>query len=70
MDNNNELKPRCLKIKAAAKYIAKSVWKLRNLTQAGRIRYIPGDGPTSPWTYDIKALDEYIEKSQIIFPQF
>jgi helix-turn-helix protein len=61
---------RCLNAEEAAAYIGRSKWKLRNLTQAGKIPYIPGDGPTAPWLWDINDLDKYIEESKIVFPQF
>jgi excisionase family DNA binding protein len=59
----NIIKPRLLKIKAAAAYLAVSTWKLRNLVQAGAIQYIPGAG-TSPWRFDLQDLDEYIDRNR------
>lgn len=55
---------RLIKIKQAAKYLGMSVWRLRNLTQQGRIRHIPGEG-TAPWLYDIVDLDKFIESSKV-----
>ena len=63
------MEKRCFKAKEAAAYICASVWKLRNLTQAGKIPYRPGEG-TAPWVYDISDLDKYIEESKVTFPQF
>jgi hypothetical protein len=56
--------PRLLKAKQAAAYICVSVWKLRNLTQAGEIPYIPGEG-TAPWLYDRADLDRWVERAKV-----
>lgn len=58
---------RLLKIKAAAKYLGMSTWKLRNLTQQGRIPYIPGESSTAPWLYDREDLVEYIRSAKVRF---
>jgi excisionase family DNA binding protein len=59
------MESRLLKIKAAAQYLGISSWKLRNLTQHGRIPYIPGESGTAPWLYDRQDLDAYIESSKM-----
>jgi hypothetical protein len=53
--------PRVLKTKQAAQYLAMSAWKLRNIVQAGEIACIIGDG-TSPWLFDLRDLDKWIER--------
>jgi excisionase family DNA binding protein len=56
-----QIVPRLLKAKSAAKYLSMSTWKLRNLVQAGEIPCVIGDG-TSPWLFDIKDLNAWIER--------
>jgi excisionase family DNA binding protein len=58
------MEPRLLKSKEAAKYLGMSTWKLRNLTQQGRIPYIPGESSTAPWLYDREDLDKYIRSAK------
>jgi len=58
--------PRLVKTKQAAEYLAISEWKLRNLVQQGLIPYIEDGGGTSPWRFDIRDLDEYVERSRRI----
>ena len=58
------LAPRLMKTKQAAEYLAISQWKLRNLVQLGLIPYIEDGGGTSPWRFDIRDLDEYIQRSR------
>jgi len=62
------VKPRLVKIKAAAAYLAKSPCSIRCLVQTGRLRYIPGDGPTAPWLFDVRELDAFIEREQQCLP--
>jgi excisionase family DNA binding protein len=57
--------PRLVKTKQAAEYMAISRWKLRNLVQQGLIPYIE-DG-TSPWRFDLRDLDAYIERRRRVF---
>lgn len=56
--------PRLVKTKQAAEYLAISQWKLRNLVQEGLIPYIEDGGGTSPWRFDVRDLDAYIERSR------
>ncbi len=56
--------PRLVKTKQAAEYLAISEWKLRHLVQQGLIPYIEDGGGTSPWRFDIRDLDEYIQRSR------
>jgi excisionase family DNA binding protein len=55
---------RLVKTKQAAEYLAISQWKLRNLVQQGLIPYIEDGGGTSPWRFDLRDLDAYIERSR------
>lgn len=56
--------PRLVKTKQAAEYLAISQWKLRNLVQQGLIPYIEDGGGTSPWRFDVRDLDAYVERSR------
>jgi len=58
------LVPRLVKTKQAAEYLAISQWKLRNLVQQGLLPYIEDGGGTSPWRFDVRDLDTYIERSR------
>jgi excisionase family DNA binding protein len=60
-----QITPRLLKIKQAAVYLNCSPWKIRNLVQQGGIPYLPGEGSTAPWTFDIRDLDAYIESAEV-----
>jgi excisionase family DNA binding protein len=55
---------RLVKTKQAADYLAISPWKLRNLVQQGLIPYIEDGGGTSPWRFDIRDLDAYVDRSR------
>jgi excisionase family DNA binding protein len=61
---NYAVAPRLVRVKQAAAYLAISPWKLRNLVQQGLIPYIEDGGGTSPWRFDIRDLDEYIERNR------
>jgi excisionase family DNA binding protein len=56
--------PRLVKTKQAAEYLAISEWKLRNLVQQGVIPFIEDGGGTSPWRFDLRDLDAYVERSR------
>ncbi len=60
------LAPRLVKTTQAAEYLAISQWKLGNLVQQGLIPYIEDGGGTSPWRFDVRDLDAYIERSRRI----
>jgi excisionase family DNA binding protein len=53
-----------VKTKQAAEYLAISPWKLRSLVQQGLIPYIEDGGGTSPWRFDVRDLDTYVERSR------
>jgi len=59
--HRRDIAPRLLKTRQAAQYLSVSPWKLRNLVQSDEMPYIPGEG-TSPWLFDIKDLDNWIER--------
>jgi excisionase family DNA binding protein len=61
MIESTVITPRVLKTRQAARYLAISTWKLRNLVQSGEIPCILGDG-TSPWLFDRWDLDHWIER--------
>jgi len=61
---DGSISARLVKTKQAAEYLAISQWKLRNLVQRGLIPYIEDGGGTSPWRFDIRDLDAYIERSR------
>jgi excisionase family DNA binding protein len=56
-----------MKTKRAAEYLAITQWKLRNLVQQGLIPYIEDGGGASPWRFDLRDLDAYIERSRRVF---
>ena len=60
-----QIRPRLLKTKTAATYIGRSPSKLRQMALGGEIPYIPGDGSTSPWLFDTKDLDAWVERSKV-----
>jgi excisionase family DNA binding protein len=62
--SNYPIPPRLLKTKQAAEYLAISPWKLRNLVQEGLLPFIEDGGVTSPWRFDVRDLDAYIERSR------
>jgi excisionase family DNA binding protein len=63
MNDCTVITPRILKTRDAARYLGVSAWKLRNLVQGGEIPCILGDG-TSPWLFDIRDLDNWIERNK------
>jgi len=58
-----ELQPRLLKLKDAAKYLATSPGSLRRIIQDGLIPVIKADA-TQPWRVDRLDLDRYIEREK------
>jgi len=61
MSKTTIITPRLLKTRDAAHYLSISAWKLRNLVQTGEIACIMGD-VTGPWLFDIRDLDNWIER--------
>jgi len=61
---SNVIPPRLVKTRQAAEYLGISQWKLRNLVQQGLLLFIEDGGVTSPWRFDVRDLDAYIEKSR------
>ncbi len=54
---------RLLRTKEAARYLGMSPGKLRHLTQGGELPIIQHD-ERAPWLYDLRDLDDHIEKSK------
>ncbi len=52
---------RLLRTKEAAQYLGMSPGKLRRLTQDGELPIIQHD-ERAPWLYDLRDLDDHIEK--------
>jgi excisionase family DNA binding protein len=63
MNDCTVINSRALKTKQAAQYLSISAWKLRNLVQGGEIPCILGGG-TSPWLFDIRDLNNWIERNK------
>jgi excisionase family DNA binding protein len=61
---NDVIVPRLVKVKQASSYLGISPWKLRNLVQQGKIPFIEDGGGKSPWRFDIRDLDDYIEHAR------
>ena len=57
-----EISHRYLRTEEAARYLGIHPNTLRRLAHAGEIPYIPGNGLRSPWLFDIRDLDAWIEK--------
>ena len=60
---SNHIPRRLLRTKEAAEYLGVSPGKLRRLTQCGELPIIQHD-ERAPWLYDLRDLDEHIEKSK------
>lgn len=57
------LPERLLRTKEAARYLGMSPGKLRRLTQCGELPIIQHD-ERAPWLYDLRDLDNHIDKSK------
>jgi excisionase family DNA binding protein len=58
------LAPRLVRIKEAAVYLGMSTWKLRDLVQQGRLPVIRGEGTYAPWLFDVRDLDDFVNKEK------
>ena len=58
------LAPRLVRIKEAAVYLGMSTWKLRDLVQQGRLPVICGEGTYAPWLFDVRDLDDFVNKEK------
>jgi excisionase family DNA binding protein len=56
------MEDKVLKTKEAAKYLAVSPWKLRNLVHEGKVAYISDGDATSALRFRVKHLEEYLER--------
>jgi excisionase family DNA binding protein len=63
VSERNWLPRRLMRIGEAAKYMAMSPWKLRQLVLDNRLRVVQ-DVEGGPYLFDIRDLDEYIEKNK------
>ena len=63
MRANGHIPRRLLRTKDAAEYLGMSPGKLRRLTQSGELPIIQHE-ERAPWLYDLRDLDEHIEKSK------
>jgi len=59
-----KISPRLLRTKQAAVYLGLSVRTIRNLAQQGQLPYV-SEGNGSPWRFDLKDLERYIETHKI-----
>ena len=59
------MEAKVLRTKEAAKYLAISPWKLRNLCHAGRIAYISDGDSTSALRFLVADLDGYLNKCRV-----
>jgi excisionase family DNA binding protein len=69
MHVSDTIPKRLLRTKEAAQYLGMSPGKLRRLTQSGDLPIIQHD-ERAPWLYDLRDLDEHIEKSKHRFSDF
>jgi len=54
-----------MRTREAAKYLAISPWKLRQLVKAGKISFISEGDHTSPIRFLVSDLDAYIAKCRV-----
>lgn len=66
--NNSSLR-RLMRSKPAADYLGVSTKAVRQMVLAGELRAIPGNGLRSPWRFDVRDLDEWIERSKVGYPK-
>jgi len=67
MQHKTSIPKRLFRTKEAAAYLAMSPGKVRRLTQSGALPVIQHD-EHSPWLYDLRDLDDFIEKSKHRIP--
>ncbi len=66
-----EWKNKVMKTREAAKYLAVSPWKLRNLVHAGKLAYISDGDSTSAMRFLVEDLDDYLSRCRIpVAPEF
>jgi excisionase family DNA binding protein len=60
------LRPRLLRLSAAAKYLSVSPGTLRRLIQAGKIPVLKiSDGENVPWLIDVDELNQFVEREKV-----
>jgi len=68
LDSQGNRPPRLLRIDAASKYVGIGQAKLRALAQSGELPIIRlDDSGHSPWLFDVRDLDHWIERSKTNF---
>lgn len=65
METRKTATKRLYTIKEAALYLGRSVWSMRELVWSGKIPFIK-DG--RKFYFDIKDLDDYIDRNKTTFP--
>jgi excisionase family DNA binding protein len=68
LDKNAIPRRRLLRTKEAAEYLSLSPWKLRRLTQEGRLPVVQ-DADGSPFLFDLRDLDGYIDRNKRLSPR-
>jgi hypothetical protein len=59
----SEVRPRLMRLKGGAAYLAISPWQLRRLVQNGELPVVK-IGDSGPWLLDVKDLDLFVERSK------
>jgi excisionase family DNA binding protein len=54
---------RLMRVKAAAEYLAISVWTLRAIVQRGDLPVVT-PGANAPWLLDVEDLNRWIERNK------
>ena len=67
MTVNSKSERRLLKTKRAADYLSVSTWKFRSLVAKGELPVVQADA-SSPWLFDVRDLDDWVEKHKRNFP--
>jgi len=64
-EGHDRIRPRTVKVKAAAVYTSLSQKTIRAEIKAGRLPFIQRKRGTSPYLLDLKDLDEYMEARKV-----
>ena len=54
-----------VKTREAARYLAVSPWKLRNLVHTGKLAYISDGDSTSAMRFLVEDLDDYLSRCRV-----
>ena len=63
------IQPRMLRAVDAARYLAISTQFLRTLVRRGEIPAVCGTGLRTAWLFDIRDLDQWIERTKTTIPE-